>query len=61
MTDGNHAMTVRLSDARYERLRLEAFQRRTSMGAIINEALDEHAAQDPALAATAPGITVRCP
>ena len=38
-------MTIRLSPDRFERLRLEAFERRMSMSAIINEALDEHAEQ----------------
>lgn len=42
MVDENHPMTIRLSDARYERLRREAFERRMSMSAVINEALDEH-------------------
>lgn len=35
-------MSIRLSAPRFERLRLEAFERRISMSAILSEALDEH-------------------
>jgi hypothetical protein len=51
MADENHPMTIRLSPDRFERLRLEAFERRVSMSAIVGEALDEHAERRwPALA-----------
>lgn len=39
MTDESHAMTIRLSDARYEQLRRAAYERRESMNAIVDQAL----------------------
>lgn len=47
MVDESHPMTIRLSDARYERLRREAYERHIPMNTIINEALDGHFAEQP--------------
>lgn len=37
-----HTMTLRISDELYERIRQEAFDRRISMTALVNESLDPH-------------------
>ena len=43
--DETHAMTLRLPDDVYERLRMAAFKRRTSQTAIIREALEVRLAE----------------
>ena len=42
MTEDTRAITVRLTEGRYERLRREAYERHVPMSEIINEALDGH-------------------
>ena len=42
MTQDARAITIRLTEGRYERLRREAYERHVPMSKIINEALDQH-------------------
>jgi predicted HicB family RNase H-like nuclease len=45
MTSDTHQMTVRLPGSLYERLRREAFERRTSMNEVVIESLQERLAE----------------